>query len=696
MENQESSNSVTAESTSQFNFYKNDKVALISARFIVEEGDLRAQTYSMEGPGDWIIGRDPDQCQIILEDSAISRKHAICKRDDATRFTLTNLMENNPIYVNGEPLTNEHLLEDGDTIQIGGQKLVFYKEEILVNPLDTDNNSNQLKEDNAMNSMNYDQELASDLEQDKQDTIFEVGPDALDYLELQLLDPGRWVLKILHGPLQGAEFPLEENKAYILGNDPKSCDIILHDRTVSKKHAQITFSSDGTILLEDLSSKNGILIDGQKLEEARNITNNTLFVLGTTSVLLIDREAPAETLLASVFPIATAITQSVQEEELQEENAKNPEESSQKVTDETPIINAESQAADPSKQESPITTQDSSSSTVEQAITPPQETITPPSGETPATTHPIVKEERKILRKLILGATAFSLCLGVGYAVYQLFQTQEVEHPSVLVQTKVDAIMKDFPSVSYQLQKETLKIRLWDHLLTSMDLNQLLYNLQSIAEIKEIDNAIIIDEGVWKEMNQILSNNPTWKGVSIYARIPKHFVLMGHLKTKQQAEELMNYLKLNFDYMDLLDNQMVVEEELMDKISNLLRENQLREVLAEFFDEEIFITGAITAKDRPIFEQILQQIKKTPGLKGIKNNVVEVTGQDMTEALVDLSSQYPVSGYFQTNQNKISVVVNGRIYSEGDKLDDYSILTIKDNFITLEKGDVKYKIKYSN
>ena len=50
----------------------------MTARFIAEEGLLKGLILPLEEGNEWIIGRDPDACQLLLEDPAASRKHLRC------------------------------------------------------------------------------------------------------------------------------------------------------------------------------------------------------------------------------------------------------------------------------------------------------------------------------------------------------------------------------------------------------------------------------------------------------------------------------------------------------------------------------------------------------------------------------------------------------------------------------------------
>ena len=63
-----------------------------------------------------------------------------------------------------------------------------------------------------------------------------------------------YMLEALSGSLKGSRFPL--NERIIIGRDPDT-DVQLLEYGVSREHAAITRTSEGTLFLMDLSSKNG-------------------------------------------------------------------------------------------------------------------------------------------------------------------------------------------------------------------------------------------------------------------------------------------------------------------------------------------------------------------------------------------------------------------------------------------------------
>lgn len=69
------------------------------------------------------VGRDPDYCDVVLDDDAVSRRHARVRLEDGA-FILYDLGATNPTEVNGQEI-GRHELVDGDRIKIGETALVF-------------------------------------------------------------------------------------------------------------------------------------------------------------------------------------------------------------------------------------------------------------------------------------------------------------------------------------------------------------------------------------------------------------------------------------------------------------------------------------------------------------------------------------------------------------------------------------------
>ena len=130
----------------------------------------------------------------------------------------------------------------------------------------------------------------------EQTTATEPTETMIDFHFLE--SEGRWIVKIIGGPNTGAEFALHGGSSYLIGSDPNQCDIIFHDMSISRKHAKISVDSKENAVLEDLGSKNGTFIEGQKIT-SYPIKGNVMVTLGTTTFVLIDRTQDQKTIFAS-------------------------------------------------------------------------------------------------------------------------------------------------------------------------------------------------------------------------------------------------------------------------------------------------------------------------------------------------------------------------------------------------------------
>lgn len=83
-------------------------------------------------------------------------------------------------------------------------------------------------------------------------------------------------LTILTGPRAGTNFALDARRQTHIGRGT-DCHISLPDPLCSRVHATLTFSPDGWVL-RDAESRNGTLVNGQKIDEATIADGNTIRV----------------------------------------------------------------------------------------------------------------------------------------------------------------------------------------------------------------------------------------------------------------------------------------------------------------------------------------------------------------------------------------------------------------------------------
>jgi DNA-binding NtrC family response regulator len=88
-------------------------------------------------------------------------------------------------------------------------------------------------------------------------------------------------LSVVAGVDQGREIPFEETA--VVGADP-SCELVLHDRSVSRKHVSIV-RSRSRIEVKDLGSRNGTFFAGARIKEGE-VPIGAVLTLGDTAIAI--------------------------------------------------------------------------------------------------------------------------------------------------------------------------------------------------------------------------------------------------------------------------------------------------------------------------------------------------------------------------------------------------------------------------
>lgn len=635
------------------------------AKLVAEEGILKGLVLSLEEGDQWVIGRDPDACQLLIEDPSASRKHLIC-RNTPQGIVLENLSDTNPVQVNDEEVKEPRLLQNGDAVKIGSGTFRFYAEAAAQlfkeTPSEVANNEKNgtsspaasshvngtfdaldtAKETSRVHTVK--EESTEEEMEPHQDTIFEeeapLERESLAEIDFGLVDTGRWLLKVIGGPNNGAEFSMQTGASYIIGTDPNSCDIVFHDTSVSRQHARISVSPEDVLTIEDLKSRNGTLVDGEPLKSNRPLDTNTLVSLGTTSFIVFDREGEMQTIISPLLP---SIVKVLQKEE-------------------------------PKKAEEPLASTEQLAQTAQPALT------------------PIEKSNTAIGAFILIGIiTGLFVIAAIGTST--LFKSEPVVAKEIIEPIKVlDQALAPFPTVKYSYNKNSGRLLLVGHVLSGADKNELMYSLQGLKFIKSLDDAgIVIDEGVWREINQVLEKNHNWKGITVHSTSAGHFVLTGSLQTRAQAERLYDYISINFPYVDLLEKRIFVEEDVINSVNTSLQSMGLKDVQVKLNNGEISLSGTIPPDKIADFDSLLVEFKTIPGIRSIKNLV---TGLAPEQSVINISDKYEVTGISNQGGN-LSVVINGRILAHGDSLDGLTITSIKGNAIFLEKDGTKYRIDFS-
>lgn len=85
-------------------------------------GSVKGQSFKLSGDR-WKIGRDANECNIVLDDNGVSAFHAQIINEGAT-WKLINLMSSNGSFVNGQRVQTAYL-NGGDRLQFGSTEFVF-------------------------------------------------------------------------------------------------------------------------------------------------------------------------------------------------------------------------------------------------------------------------------------------------------------------------------------------------------------------------------------------------------------------------------------------------------------------------------------------------------------------------------------------------------------------------------------------
>lgn len=662
----------------------------MSDKIILEEGSLSGLEFDLKDQAEWTLGRDPDLSSLVVEDPSVSRKQLLLQKT-SEGILLKNLSETSPTFVNGEEASEPILLKDGDKVSIGNQTFRFVEEGFsndddhmqeeaydLRPTQDTPNedtaageakdaSSDATPEDllaagailNNETSMSdsFEDENSTPMENEmtgpnspstsvdeelSHDSIFEeeknisLPNNGLAQINFDLLDSGRYLLKVIGGPNNGAEFSIQSGETYLIGTDPNTCDIVFHDTSVSRQHAKIMVGEEDQVEIEDLKSRNGVLLDGKAITEKTAIPSSSVVTVGTTSFVIYDREGNMQTIISPLLPEIVK------------------------------VLNKEDNKS--------------------------QEALPPPLQEAPLFLPPPEKKE-KPLGAFIAIAIITGLFVLMAIGLTSLFRSEPIELVDTSnADTQIADALKSFPGVTSTYSKSTGRLLIVGHVLTQADRDQLKFNLDGLKFIKNPDySGVVIDELVWQSMNSILNRTPAWRGISIQSPAAGRFLLTGYLQNRKQAEQLYDYVAANFPYIDRLERNIVIDEDVVQGVTNTLANNGIRSVNVQFSDGVLTLTGGVPAAKQDVFIQLQDEFKKSPGVRQLNSQVANLVTDQST---MNISDRYEVSGYSKQG-NTINVIINGRIVTKSDTLDGMTIKSISPNTILLEKDGVPYRIDYN-
>lgn len=606
-------------------------------------GPLKGEVLNLEDKPEWIIGRDSAQCNFVIDDTTVSRKHIRIYKSDQG-YVLKNLSSTNPVEVNDERV-DEYILEENDKIKIGENIFLFTalskedletpleeeileeqktkEEEKLLPPIEPQFSEEKIEDKEEENLLPIQEEKTSDEGHDA--TIFE---EKEEEMPSGLLIEAAFILKIISGPNAGSEFGMDKSKSYIIGKDPTTSDIIFTDLSVSKNHTKISIDENKNIFVEDLGSKNGTYVNNAKIDQKTLVTQTDLITIGTTTFLIVEKEAAQET----IYSPAPTFEEKKKEEQIEEEK---------KVEVE--------------------------------AKTSWRKQIIP-------------------INHLIYAGSFVVIFFVVFLSFFALFRAHKIDTTQKQPVGEIKKIIDKFPDVEFSYNPSSANLMLVGHILTNIQKQELLYDLNQLNFISNIEDTIIVDEGVWKDFNATLMSLGEFKSVSLHANEPGKFLVEGYVKTAEEYQKLSDYINTNFPYVNRLENRVVIDQLLQVEIATNLIKNNFPSVTFELISGELVLAGRYNEAKSKAYEDLMSAFKKTQGITSIKNLAIP---SSEAMARVDLSEKYKISGVAAIDGKNISIVANGKIVTIGDQLDGMIVTLISSNSIFLEKDDILYKINYS-
>ena len=247
------------------------------------------QPYILDQP-EFTVGRVAE-CDIFIDSSMLSRQHARLKVSD-TEVTLQDLGSTNGTFVNSMRVSGATVLQHGDVITIGDEKMVFIAANLTDDPLLADDNDSIAlgPEDYTSNRTM----LRSAYFSDRNWPVRAVAPSTsisavADAAPVMEFDRERVpaLLIIRSGSRKGAAVELRSPRGveqyWSIGRS-NLCDVVLDDPTVSSDHATLRLAGKQWEIL-DTGSTNGVKLNSVRIDRA-TCRHGDLLAIGNIEMLL--------------------------------------------------------------------------------------------------------------------------------------------------------------------------------------------------------------------------------------------------------------------------------------------------------------------------------------------------------------------------------------------------------------------------
>lgn len=218
------------------------------------------------GAGRTLVGRDAATCQIVLEQSFVSRHQAALEVAADNQVSLENLSSRPTTLVNGKPITS-CLLADGDRIDFGAGQFVSFSLQ----------QSAAFQENRAALNQFVERSAAPPI----------VNLDSTAYLP-NLPENATSVLRIA------------QISTLRIGRAAEN-DLVLDSPGVSRRHAELVYAGNngGQPVLRDAGSSNGTFVNGEVLRQPRQLAPDDWVTIGGYLLRVNGREVKKHDLAAS-------------------------------------------------------------------------------------------------------------------------------------------------------------------------------------------------------------------------------------------------------------------------------------------------------------------------------------------------------------------------------------------------------------
>lgn len=206
------------------------------------------------------LGRDQNN-DIQIPLSTVSRNHAIIYLEGGEWY-IEDLKSTHGTLHNGRQVGagGKKLLRNGDVIEVVHFKITFSQGEVL--------------------SEEYSTERTEALAQRMvQEVLASIGTDG-----------DTPYLRVMNGPDEGTKFELGPNVSEVVIGRGTDCDFQINDANISRRHAVVRRDWND-ITIEDLGSKNGVVINDKKINGRASLRDADEILLGAVRLTFIDPSA---------------------------------------------------------------------------------------------------------------------------------------------------------------------------------------------------------------------------------------------------------------------------------------------------------------------------------------------------------------------------------------------------------------------